>query len=167
MGEEAGMEMPTTDEVGREFGFLREGAEDGVSGRNKDAHDFLTGGGGGGCDSVVRLLCSIETTTDSGGGEKEATLAFPDDVPATETEVLVDCGEPGIDVSGEVEPAGVVSAVADEEVTSRSLGSRSIDTSGGLGSDSVLAEGMAVDGENNDVGECFGDTGGVGRSRAC
>jgi hypothetical protein len=99
---------------------------------------------------------------------EDAVFTFPEDVPAIETEVLVDCGEPGMEVSGEVEQAGVVSAVAEEEVTSRSLTSRSgVSDSGGLGSASALGWVIVAILAGEETDEGFGEAGGVGRSRAC
>jgi hypothetical protein len=52
----------------------------------------------------------VETDKGDGGG-----LVCPEDVSAAEMEVLVDCGEPGEEVSGAVEQAGVVSVVVTED----------------------------------------------------
>ena len=48
-GEDAGMEKPTTEEVGRVLGLAGPVADEGdVVGRKRDAHDLF--GGVGGCD---------------------------------------------------------------------------------------------------------------------
>jgi hypothetical protein len=176
VGEDAGMEKPITDDVGKELGLCGEDADEELS-RKRDAHDFFGcdgGGGGGGTGKGSSVSGSIEIGMCSLSGE-DAIFATPEEVPAIDTDVFVVCGEPGVDVSGDVEPAGVVSAVTDEEGMKRSLRSRSGKTdSGGAGSSSTFGSGVfwvlmmgRMDGTASTTGACFGEGGGVGMSRAC
>jgi hypothetical protein len=139
-----------------------------VAGRRREAQDFLTGG------SVCGSFAGGSVTVGSTGAMTGSgvVLTFPEEVPAIEMEVFVDCGEPGVDMSGDVEQAGVVSAVAEDEVTSRSLESRSgVTDSRKLGPCSILGSvpvGVLMVGRVDGVaGVSFGDAGGVGISRAC
>lgn len=111
------------EEVGRELGF--EG--DAASLRRRDAHDGfgaagLAGtGSAGGSWAGASTDCSAGAGTDSAATSGVATRSgcggssnfdFPDE-SATERDVFVDTGEVGMEVSGAVEVAGVVSVSAE------------------------------------------------------
>ena len=112
MAEDGATEKPTTEEVGRLLGFL--GAdEDGLGGRKREAQDTAILGGAGAdrvtSGSAVEVSWSAVVGCEGEAGS-EGSLAFAEDA-ASESEVLVDCGEPGDEVLGAVEHAGVVSVV--------------------------------------------------------
>jgi hypothetical protein len=138
----------------------------------------LGGGGAGGkrddasLDGPSAAPDSSGITRGSAGRGEEAAFILPGDVAAIEIDVLDVCGELGIEVLGDVEQAGVVSAVTEDEVRSCSLEAHSAcagSGSGGLGSSSSFDStifGLGGEGIGR-VGVCFGEAGGVGMSNAC
>jgi hypothetical protein len=117
-GGEAGMEKPTTEEVGRAF-LVCVGADVEDAGRRRDAHDFLGGGIAGvaaaDAGSGVGWLGAASSTNEGAAWTLVSAGAFDSGssttslavsranfapaslagVPATETEVLVVVGDPG------------------------------------------------------------------------
>ena len=117
----AGIEKPTTDEVGRVLRALDDDAAVPVGGRRRDAHVFGDGFAVV-CDTeggarVAAAVSSFGGATVSTFGDCGDDLPLLGEAAAIDNEVFVDRGDPGIGVSGAVEHAGVVS-VADEEGTS-------------------------------------------------
>lgn len=101
---EAGMEKPTTDEVGRVFftpANVVEEEPEGAEDRRRDAHDFLTGGAGAG----TSVTCGSLGKSTWAGAESVLTS-----LGAAETDVFVDAGDPGI------VDASVVSVAAEDGI---------------------------------------------------
>ena len=135
LGRPAGIEKPTTDEVGR-----RDFDEDAAASPvwSNDAQDFFGGGTAGAAGAGAGIeVCSVSATTaalvseetDRSGGWADVcgttavetmgdAIVFVwvdgDELAAADTEVCEDNGEPGTGVSWRVELAGVVSAVEEE-----------------------------------------------------
>lgn len=182
------MENPTREEVGRAFDTLAAAPTPGPpADRKSDAQDFfssavaLTGAGSteveasgcatagaDACASLALLGFTSEIFASSMGaimargetGDLLTTLP-----PATETEVFVDTGDPGMGVSGAVE----LVSVAEEEGTSgdvsvdSSVGSDSGAVRGGLTpSPEAIASITAGNTRGEGCAEEMGDTGGVG-----
>lgn len=128
----AGMEKPTTDDVGRVFWDFDDDAAALVDGRRRDAHDFgggfaMVGDTAGGAGVAGNIVSSFGVATVSTLGDCGDDLPLLGDTAAKDNEVFVDCGDPGIGVSGAVEHAGVVS-VAEEDGTSASSGDARMDS---------------------------------------
>lgn len=168
----AGMEIPTTEEVGKVFWNLDEAL---VSvGRRRDAHDLrgvfgakadidatgvwevADGAGISGPSTAVAFSSdfggvTVSTCGDCGGADNDLPLLG--EAAVIDNEVFVDKGDPGIGVSGAVEQAGVVSVVVDDRTSVRS---------GDEGTEPFKLSSTG----NSSTTEGEGDTGGVDISMA-
>ena len=139
VGTDAGMEKPTTEEVGS-LDFDEEAVASAGCCR-RDAHDFFTAGfGGAGAGTVAGTAASEAATVASTAGTcsvvatdaspfETSGATFASDVSSgldagegavRDTDVFVDNGEPGTGVSGAVEQTDVVSVADEDRASARS-----------------------------------------------
>jgi hypothetical protein len=155
---DAGMEIPTTDDVGRPLAGLGrvwelEEVDEVAAGRRRDAHDFLSGGGAGAGTGMGAFDCDERAgeggvALSSAVGCSDGSLLCPLLLPAREIDVLVESGDSGIGVSGAV-----------EQLVSEEEGMEDIDESSGSG---VVAGGgfggvtdVCVRSDGNAIGVCM------------